>query len=77
MSSSCVRTVRLLKLLVASLLLAVLACFLTPLALLWQVSGGLLLAVMLLDFLTLPGKGRISGERSRAPGRFALGVSLR
>lgn len=66
-------TARLLKLLVAWLLLAVLACFVTPLALLWQVCGGLLLAVLLLDFMTLPRKGRITGERS-VPGRFALGV---
>jgi len=67
-------TARLLKLLIAWLVLAVVACFWEPGSLLWKVCGGLLLALMLLDFITLPRRGRISGTRS-VPGRFALGVS--
>lgn len=66
-------TALLLRLLIAWLVLAVVACVWTKFAVAWQVGGGLLLLALLVDALTLPRRGRISGERS-LPGRFALGV---
>ncbi len=66
-------TALLLRLLIAWLVLAVVACVWEKFALAWQVGGGLLLLALLVDALTLPRRGRISGERS-LPGRFALGV---
>lgn len=67
-------TPRTLRLLLAWLALAVAACFWEPLALLWKVSGGLILALLLLDFVTLPRRGKITATRS-VPGRFAIGVT--
>lgn len=64
----------LLKLLAGWLLLALAACVWDSFVLLWQVTGALLLLVMILDALTLPRRGKITGQRS-TPGRFALGVS--
>ena len=66
-------TALLLKLLTAWLVLAVAACVWTSFVILWQITGGLLLFVMLVDMFTLPRRGRITGKRS-VPGRFALGV---
>ena len=66
-------TALLLRLLIAWLVLAVVACVWEKFAVAWQVGGGLLLLALLVDALTLPRRGRISGERS-LPGRFALGV---
>lgn len=67
-------TQKLLKLLIAWLVLAVGACVWQQLVILWQVTGGLLLLVMIVDAFTLPKRGRITGTRS-VPGRFALGVA--
>lgn len=39
----------------------------------WIVAGGLFLVIAFTDFFTLPGKKRLSAERT-VPGRFALGV---
>lgn len=64
----------LLKLLSVWLVLAVAASVWEVMVLPWQIAGGLLLGVMVLDALTLPWRGRITGQRS-VPGRFALGVS--
>ncbi len=66
-------TTQLLRLLTAWLILAVAACVWSQLVILWQITGGLLLAVVVADALTLPRRGRIIGVRS-VPGRFALGV---
>jgi len=66
-------TALLLKLLIACLVLAVAACVWDSFIVLWQIGGGLLLLVMLVDACTLPRRGRITGKRS-LPGRFALGV---
>lgn len=66
-------TVKLLRLLIAWLVLAVAACVWESFVILWQVGGGLLLLVLLADALSLPRRGRITGQRS-LPGRFALGV---
>jgi uncharacterized protein (DUF58 family) len=66
-------TALLLKLLIAWLVLAVAACVWEKFVLLWQIGGGLLLLVLVADALTLPRRGRITGQRS-LPGRFALGV---
>lgn len=66
-------TALLLRLLIAWLVLAVVACVWESLAVLWQIGGGLLLLALVVDAFTLPRRGRITGERS-LPGRFALGV---
>jgi uncharacterized protein (DUF58 family) len=66
-------TTRLLQCLTALLLLALAASVWARFALLWQIGGGLLIVVLLVDALTLPRKGRITAQRS-LPGRFALGV---
>lgn len=67
-------TALLLKLLLAWLVLAVAASVWEKFAVLWQIGGAALLLILLLDALTLPRRGRITGTRS-LPGRFALGVS--
>ena len=67
-------TALVLKLLTAWLVLAVMACVWAQFVILWQIGGGLLLLVMVVDALTLPRRGRITGQRS-VPGRFALGVA--
>ncbi|WP_395740818.1 DUF58 domain-containing protein [Prosthecobacter sp.] len=66
-------TLLLLRLFIAWLVLAVVACIWENLVLLWQIGGGALLFAMLVDAFTLPRRGRITGKRS-LPGRFALGV---
>lgn len=66
-------TALLLKLLTAWFVLAVAACVWTQMVLPWQVTGSLLLLAMIVDALTLPRRGRLTGQRS-VPGRFALGV---
>ncbi len=66
-------TSSLLKLLIVWLVLAVAASVWVALALLWQITGGLLLLVLIVDAFTLPRRGRITGQRL-VPGRFALGV---
>ena len=66
-------TALLLKLLIALLVLAVAACVWDRFIVLWQIGGGALLLVLLVDACTLPRLGRITGQRS-LPGRFALGV---
>lgn len=66
-------TLLLLKLLAAWLVLAVVACVWERLVILWQITGGGLLLIMIMDALTLPRRGRITAKRS-VPGRFALGV---
>lgn len=63
----------LLKLLIAWLVLAVAASVWEKFAILWQIAGGALLLLLIVDALTLPRRGRITGTRS-LPGRFALGV---
>jgi uncharacterized protein (DUF58 family) len=67
-------TAPLLKLLTIWLALAMMASIWTQFVILWQIGGGLLLLVMILDAFTLPRRGRITGQRS-VPGRFALGVA--
>lgn len=67
-------TNRLLKLLSAWLVLALAACVWERLEILWQVTGGALLLVMIVDALTLPRRGKVAAQRS-VPGRFALGVA--
>ena len=66
-------TPRLLTLLIALLVLAVLASIWSQFVVLWQGGIGLAAFVLIADALTLPRKGRVSVERS-LPGRFALGV---
>lgn len=67
-------TALLLKLLIVWLVLAVAASVWAQFVLLWQLGGGLLLLALLADAITLPRRGRITGQRS-LPGRFALGVA--
>lgn len=64
----------LLKVLSAWLILAVCASVWGALAVAWQVSCAVLLVLILVDALTLPRRGRITGRRS-VPGRFAIGVA--
>ena len=66
-------TALLLKMLFAWFVLAVAACVWEKFILLWQIGGGLILLILVVDALTLPRRGRITGTRS-LPGRFALGV---
>ena len=66
-------TAKLLKLFIAWFLLAVAACVWERFVILWQIGGGVLLLLLVVDALTLPRRGRITGQRS-LPGRFALGV---
>ncbi len=66
-------TNRLLKLLSVWLVLALAACVWESFEILWQVVGGGLLLVMIVDALTLPRRGKVTAQRS-VPGRFALGV---
>lgn len=66
-------TAKLLRLLIAWLVLAVAACVWESFVILWQIGGGLLFVLLAADALTLPRRGRITGQRS-LPGRFALGV---
>jgi len=66
-------TPALLKLLTTLLGLALAACVWGQFVLLWQIAGGALLVLMLIDAFTLPKKTLLKAERS-LPGRFALGV---
>ncbi|MBB5033529.1 DUF58 domain-containing protein [Prosthecobacter vanneervenii] len=67
-------TAELLRLFIAWLALALAACVWESFVILWQIGGGLLFLLLAVDALTLPRRGRITGQRS-LPGRFALGVS--
>ncbi len=66
-------TTRLIQFLIAMLLLALAASVWDRFVLLWQLGGGLLVLLVVVDAFTLPRKGRIMAQRS-LPGRFALGV---
>jgi len=62
------------RLIVAWTVLGLAASIWAQVQLVWIVAGGLLGVFAVADFLTLPGKRRLTAERT-LPGRFALGVS--